>query len=242
MTHYSEDLAFIHDRGFGDFARAAAPFLLAELRRGGFTTGRVVDLGCGSGIWARSLVDAGYAVHGLDISPAMIELARARVPEGRFDVGSFTSFDPPSSVAVTALGEPLAYLFDGANTTRALHELCRRVFRALEPSGLFVFDLREPGTAPEGSYEISREGDGWKIDCRVEEDRRRRRLSRRIVATREVGSGERRTEEVHHLRLYWGAEVASELRRIGFKVRIRRSLGELELGTGHVALLARRPG
>ena len=82
MTGYSDDLAYIHDSGYGDFARGAAPALLRALRTSGFQSGLVVDLGCGSGIWAQRLLDAGYKVLGLDISPAMVRLARkkARMP------------------------------------------------------------------------------------------------------------------------------------------------------------------
>ena len=240
MNGYSDDLAYIHDAGFGDFARAAAPFVLAELGRRGIARGRVVDLGCGSGIWARELVDAGYDVLGVDLSPAMIRLARARVPEARFEVGSFTAFRPPPCAAVTALGEPLAYLSDGANTRRAMSGLFRRIHRALEPGGLLVFDLREPGSAPAGGYELYREGEGWAIHCRVEEDARRGLLTRRITTFRRRGEDYRRAEEVHRLRLHRGVDIADELRAIGFRVRLRRSLGELRLAPAHVAVIARR--
>jgi cyclopropane fatty-acyl-phospholipid synthase-like methyltransferase len=48
---------------------------------------RVLDLGCGGGIpAARFLVDRGFDVIGLDISPAQIELARRNVPQARFEV------------------------------------------------------------------------------------------------------------------------------------------------------------
>src|SRR5262245_34869396 len=67
---YREDLAYIHDVGHGDFARDAAPGLLALLRRQGIREGLVVDLGCGSGIWAEILVREGYRVLGIDLSPA----------------------------------------------------------------------------------------------------------------------------------------------------------------------------
>ena len=89
MTGYGEDLAYIHDVGFGGFARDAAPALLALLRAAGVTSGTVLDLGCGSGIWARELLDAGDQVTGIDLSPAMIEIARRRAPEAAFTVGSF---------------------------------------------------------------------------------------------------------------------------------------------------------
>lgn len=241
MKLYRDDLAYIHDAGFGDFARAAAPFVLGELARAGILNGSIVDLGCGSGIWARLLVDAGYDVLGLDISPAMIRIARERVPEATFRVGSFSAFDPPECGAVTALGESLAYLFDEGNTRRALWSLCRRVYQALRPGGLFVFDLREPGTVPGGSYELFQEGDDWAVLCRVEEDRRRGLLTRHLTTFRKVGDGYRRDREIHRLRLYRAAEVAGKLRRIGFKARIVRSFGAARLAAKHTGFVARRP-
>src|SRR5947209_4041797 len=83
---YATDLAYIHDQGYGQFARDSAPGVLKILRQNGIKDGPVVDLGCGSGIWARALVDVGYRVIGVDISPAMIDLARRRVPEAEFHV------------------------------------------------------------------------------------------------------------------------------------------------------------
>jgi SAM-dependent methyltransferase len=48
---------------------------------------RVVDLGCGTGTLTRLLVDEGYDVAGLDLSPEMIRRAREKVPESTFVVG-----------------------------------------------------------------------------------------------------------------------------------------------------------
>ena len=53
---YDTDLAYVHDQGFGGFARASAPGLLTLLHDAGIRDGRIVDLGCGSGVWARELV------------------------------------------------------------------------------------------------------------------------------------------------------------------------------------------
>ena len=52
---YQADLAYIHDTGFGKFARGSAPGLLSLFRQNAISEGVVVDLGCGSGIWARDL-------------------------------------------------------------------------------------------------------------------------------------------------------------------------------------------
>jgi SAM-dependent methyltransferase len=100
MPAYDEDLAWIHDTGYGDYARRCAPAQLKLLEQRG--AHRVVDIGCGSGIWARKLVDAGHEVLGVDLSPAMIELARHRVPEADFRVESWRTFHPPTA----ALAKP----------------------------------------------------------------------------------------------------------------------------------------
>src|SRR6266849_5609861 len=97
---YENDLAYIHDVGFSDFAKNSAPGLLEMLRQNGITGGLVVDLGCGSGLWARELSQAGYDVLGIDISPAMIEMARNRVPDGEFRQTSLLKADLPRCVAV----------------------------------------------------------------------------------------------------------------------------------------------
>jgi SAM-dependent methyltransferase len=88
VSAYGPDLAHVHDVGWGDFARSATPGLLALLRRGGIAEGLIVDLGGGSGFWARALVDEGYDVLGVDISADMLEMARERVPEARFEQAS----------------------------------------------------------------------------------------------------------------------------------------------------------
>jgi SAM-dependent methyltransferase len=117
---YRDDLAYIHDVGHGNFARGAAPGLLHFLHDRGITAGLVIDLGCGTGIWARELVRAGFAVLGIDISPSMIALARKRVPAAKFRIGSFLEAPLPECVAVTSLGECFNYLFDPSNCRQLL--------------------------------------------------------------------------------------------------------------------------
>ena len=236
---YGEDLAYIHDAGFGDFAASAGAHVLELLERAGIRGGRVIDLGCGSGIWARALLDAGFDVRGVDVSPAMVRLARRRAPEAELEIGSFRDYRLDACRAVTALGEPLAYLFDAGNTRRALYALFRRIHRALDPGGLFVFDLREPGSAPTGGYEIFREGDDWAIHCRVDESPGGL-LTRRLTTFRRTGGAFRRHRETHRLRLYRASEIAAELRRLGFTVRVVRSFGELRLAPRHAGFVSRR--
>jgi SAM-dependent methyltransferase len=237
---YECDLAYIHDRGFGAFARGSAPGLLNLFRQSGITEGLVVDLGCGSGIWAKELADSGYQVMGVDISPAMIELARQRVPEAAFHVDSFVRFRMPSCRAVTALGEVFNYLFDPNNSLGTLRRVCKGVFEALTPRGLLVFDVAEPGRC-KGLTQRFLEGDDWTCLVEIRQDVAKQQLTRRIVSFRRVGGTYRRHEETHTQQLYRGTKLAEMLRDIGFRVRQVRSYGQYPLRPGVVALVARKP-
>jgi SAM-dependent methyltransferase len=237
---YANDLAYIHDVGFGQFATNSAPGLLNLLRQNGIRDGTVVDLGCGSGIWARILNDAGYQVNGADISPAMIEIARRRVPEAKFHVASFLEFPVPPCRAVTALGEVFNYLLDPANSTSSLRKVCGRIYDALTPNGLLVFDVAEPGRC-RGRTKGFKEGDDWAVLVEYRHDVPKQQLTRRIVTFRKVGDGYRRHEELHRQQLYQGTNIARMLRKIGFRVRLMRNYGAYPLDEHVVAALARKP-
>jgi SAM-dependent methyltransferase len=239
---YREDLAYIHDVGFGHFAENAAPGLLEILRQAGIVRGLVVDLGCGSGIWARELCDAGYEVFGVDQSESMIAIARRRLPDGEFRQESFLTVKLPPCNAVTAVGECFSYLFDRRNTERRIVGLFRRVYDSLLPGGLLIFDVAGPGRLGGPSTQKShREGEDWAVLVATEEDRRRMLLTRRIVSFRKVGKLYRRNEEIHRLRLYTRSKLAGQLRSCGFRVRILRGYGEMRFPPGLLGFLARRP-
>jgi SAM-dependent methyltransferase len=237
---YRDDLAYIHDAGFGTFAARSAPWLLKTFRTNRIVAGKVVDLGCGSGIWAEALVAAGYEVLGFDISAAMLALSRRRVPSGEFRQASFLSAALPSCVAVTALGEILGYLFDRRNTPARLEMLFRRVYKAIEPGGLFVFDVALPGRVPGGRTQNYRMGPDWACLHESEEDAVERILTRRITTFRKVGKLYRRDSEVHRLRLYDRAELIATLRHIGFSVRAVSAYGEMKFPPGYIGLIARK--
>ncbi len=55
--------------------------------------GAVADIGCGPGYVTRHLCDLGVDAFGIDLSPAMVELARRDHPDIRFEVGTMTDLD-----------------------------------------------------------------------------------------------------------------------------------------------------
>ena len=241
MTNaYREDLAYIHDAGFGGLARGAAALLLEELRRARLDRGLVIDLGCGSGILSEQLAAGGFDVVGIDFSAALIALARKRVPGGRFRVESLLSAELPRCVAVAAVGEGLNYLFDDRHSLEGVRQILVRAFAALVPGGLLLFDVAEPGRVPGGTSKSYAEGEGWAVLVTAEEDERQELLTRHITSFRAVGELYRRDQEVHRLRLLPQAQVLSWLQDIGFGVETLDGYGSASFANGHVGFLARK--
>jgi SAM-dependent methyltransferase len=239
---YREDLAHIHDVGFGHLANNAAQVLLHALRHGGIHQGTAIDLGCGTGLLARELAAAGYGVLGIDISEAMLDIAKERVPSAHFRQESFLKAELPQCVAVAAIGECFNYLFDEDNTEeQALYALLRHIHEALDPGGLLLFDVAEPGRVPvSGSQQAHPQGEDWAVLMTAEEDLTKGLLTRRITTFRKVGELYRRDQEIHQLRLIRRTKVLESLSVLGFEVRILDSYGELRLPPGLTGFLARK--
>ena len=239
---YEEDLAYIHDTGHTEFALKSAPGILNILNRNRIDEGLIVDLGCGSGVWARELTKSKYRVLGIDISESMIRIARRRAPGAEFRIGSLFEADIPPCDCVTSISECLNYLVDPGNHKQMLIRFFLRIYRALVPGGLFIFDIAEPGQVRQGIKARNfSEGEDWIVAIEKEENRKQSILTRRITSFRKIGKYYRRSDELHRQRLYKAADVAGELRKAGFRVQVMRSYGEHPLPKNHAAFVARKP-
>jgi SAM-dependent methyltransferase len=200
--------------------------------------GLVVELGCGSGVAAAMLADAGFDVFGVDVSEAMIEIARSRVPGAEFVQASLHGVSLPSCAAVVAMGEILCYA--GIDD-----RLFARVRDALHPAGVFLFDVATPGRGTPEPRRSWFAGDGWVVCSAATEDLDARRLTREIVTFRAAGGGDwRRSDEGHSLALYEPSELVQRLTAAGFEdARVLESgYGpQLELPQGIAVLSARAP-
>jgi SAM-dependent methyltransferase len=241
QSGYLSDLAYIHDVGHGAIARDAATRLIKELSGLG-RGGTVVDVGCGSGILAQALAEAGHDVVGVDVSEAMVALARTRAPSAEFRVESFVATVLPECVAVTAVGEVLCYAFDSANDDRERSGWFRRVYEALRPGGVFLFDIAGPErVSPGGSHRTWAIETDWAVlaDSAIEE--RTGLLVRSIISFRRIGTRYRRHDEVHRLSLIDPAATLATLRAIGFKAERIPAYGSVSLPPGVAAFLCRKP-
>jgi SAM-dependent methyltransferase len=240
---YGRDVAHVHDTGYGDFARDAAPGLLALLRAAGVRDGLVVDLGCGSGIWAAALLEAGYDVLGIDQSAelleagydvlgidqsaALLQIARRRAPAATFVQGSLFEAALPRCAAVTSISECVTYGPDPRAGRAAFVALLARVRAALVPGGVLVFDVVTPERPARRSWN---EGEDWVICVDGRPDRDAGTYTRAMTVFRRGASSEvdrdagagasgdtwHRSDEVHDVWMYDPADVLADLRDAGF--------------------------
>src|SRR6185295_777083 len=93
--------------------------------------GAICDLGCGPGHVARYLHERGANVVGVDLSPAMIERARALTPGVRFEVGDMRALDVPDGAwqSIVAMYSIIHI------APESLAEAFREMRRVLAPGG-----------------------------------------------------------------------------------------------------------
>jgi SAM-dependent methyltransferase len=96
--------------------------------------GEVADLGCGPGRITAHLHTLGLDVHGVDLSPGMVAVARREHPGLRFDVGSMTALDLPAG----RLAGALAWYSLIHTPTEKLPALLAELSRVLRPGGQLV--------------------------------------------------------------------------------------------------------
>jgi SAM-dependent methyltransferase len=231
-------LAYLHNRHYSEFVENAAAGVIAMLRSAGITSGVVCDLGCGGGQLSARLLKAGYKPIGIDISAAMVRIARAQVTKARFIQGSISTLRLPEYAAAVAVGEVFNYLGSKDEMKRAF----RNIFRSLLPGGVLVFDIKEP--LPGNSKKTRtafRRGRDWAIFVEVEEYPLRNKLTRRIVSFRKAGAHYRRTDEVHYQSIHRAVEIARLLRASGFHVRVVQAYGSMKLPRDRKVLVAKKP-
>lgn len=241
VAFYREDLAYTHARGYTHLAVQAADRLIDELGKAKNTNGVIVELGCGPGATAARLLTAKYHVVGIDISPDMLALAREHAPRGEFIEASWTDWEIPPCDAVLAVNEVLNYAPDSSVTLKSLERVFARVFKALWPGGVFLFDIAGPGRVEGGGPQTTTVvGDDWATIVTATEDKKGI-LNRHITNLRKVDGAIRVTEEDHRQRLIPSAKVQELLRKAGFRVRVSQGYDGERAAPGHSVFIARRP-
>ena len=237
--YYRADLARIHHEGFGFHADAVAPGILELLEPIRLRDGLVLEVGCGSGLLTKHLVDAGHRVLATDASPAMIELAREYVPATEIEQLRLPDDPVPDADAIVSVGHPLSYLDDEEHLGRALVALAG----ALRLDGVLAFDLCdfEWGDARRAAPPQVWSGDDWVLITRTSVPQRRI-FRRDMITFVRTGDVWRRDDETHDNVLVDTGRIPTLLAQLGIDAEVRPSFGDETLPTGLVAIVGHRRG
>lgn len=122
---------------------------------------RILDLGCGPGLYTKRLSDAGYDVTGIDYSKRSIAYAKERDPKTRYIYRNYLDMDYTNEFdAIT-----LIYCDYGALIPDERKILLNKVYQALKPGGLFIFDVftqrKHKGKSDNTSWMFYENGGFW---------------------------------------------------------------------------------
>jgi SAM-dependent methyltransferase len=237
--YYRPDLALVHHRAFGAHADACAPGIVELLRPVHDRDGLIVEVGCGSGLLTRRLLDAGHRVIATDASPAMLELAHEVVPDADAIRPLVLPDDPiPAADAVVSVGHALNYLPNEAAIDRALVAIAA----ALRPGGVLAIDLcdLEWAKVRRDWPDLGRVGDDWAIVTKFSVPAPNRFVREMVVFARNDDGSWRRDDERHENVLVDTSLVPKLLAEHGVDAEIKRSFGAEELPVGLRAVIGHR--
>lgn len=98
---------------------------------------KILDIGCGTGIYAKILTQKGAIVKGFDISPSMVGVARRENPKLDLRIGSANKipFNEKFDIAFASL--VVHYLPDW-------NKMLKEIRRVLKDDGIFIFSTGNP--------------------------------------------------------------------------------------------------
>lgn len=226
--HTYDPFARYYDADFHDYVEDL-PFYRELARR---TGGPLLELMCGTGRVLVPLAADGYTITGVDVSPAMLDIARGHLADA--EAGANATLvegdvrDLPLPTAAFALAFVAVNSFMHLETVRDQLACLSNVRRALTRRGLLVLDLFNPDPT-----DIAREDNRLVLDREYELDGRRvqkfiaidsdaaAQLSRVTYLYDETdaeGRVSRRTMRFS-MRWFYRYELEHLLARAGFSVR-----------------------
>lgn len=140
---YSDVFCKVYNElGWNYYPEAFGEQLIDWMEEIGFFPRSSLDMGCGTGVLCEILHKQGIRASGMDLSPGMIEIARASCPRIHYDVADMTTYRPAENVdLVTCTGDALNHIPEISD----VEKIFCNVFTGLNPGGYYVFDILNPG-------------------------------------------------------------------------------------------------
>ena len=138
MSQLYQELAPVYEAMYQTFINYQEEYLLYSSLLKKYGKKQVVEIGCGTGNLVPYFQKDGFDYMGLDISAAMIALAKEKVPTGRFLKGDMQYFQldqPVESVIITA--RTISYLL----TNQTVNVAFTNIATNLKKGGILCFDF-----------------------------------------------------------------------------------------------------
>ena len=135
--HYQHDHAFVLER-------------LGQSRR-------VLDVGCGTGVFLARAVMAGFDAIGIDAAPEMVAIAAGRVGAERVHVERMQEIDEASAYDGVV---SLSWSFNYVRSLAEARDVLERLFRALRSKGHLILQIAHAPNAVGGAWRRSGVGAG----------------------------------------------------------------------------------
>jgi len=211
LAQYYDRFFTFHREGFRHARLSLLREILPRVRT-------ACDLACGTGAAALELAKLGIKVYGVDLSPTMCRLARAKVRAGEIVTilqGDMRTFRLPEPVdLITCEYDALNHVPRKSDLARVAHA----VARALRPGGHFYFDVNNRRAFQEvwpGTMWQERSGVVMVMRGRYDE-RRDKGVTEVDWFVRQKGGWRRSHERVEQV-AWTCAEVVAGLRSVGFQ-------------------------
>ena len=148
-----DGLADVYDMVYSD-AQDNLPFVEKILRN--FGAKRVLEVGCGTGLFTIPLHQKGFEIEGLEISRGMIQMARGKCPSLKIHQGDMRSFSLPKKFdAVLALSSTLTLV----SSWKGMRQSVWKIYDHLRPRGIALLEL------PNHPVEIAQKIHSQEVHC-----------------------------------------------------------------------------
>lgn len=116
---------------------------------------KVLEIGCGDGRDAKEIIKLTDNYLGFDISKELIKLAKANVPNTRFEVGDVTNYKFPDNLDIVFAFASLLHI-----NRKDMKEVFDKLYWAIKPGGVFFISLKY---RQEYAEEIKKDGFGERM-------------------------------------------------------------------------------
>lgn len=129
--------------------------------------GKILDLGCGPGLYTKRLSDMGYNVTGMDFSKRSIEYAKNHDTKTEYIYKNYLELDYTDTFCAVLL----IYGDYAALTKDERRRLIPKVYQALKPGGVLVLDVftekKFAKKAAKNSWTLFNRGGFWSADPHI---------------------------------------------------------------------------